>query len=84
MEVICFEVSKELIDRVLNGVDCDFDFLDFVERFLVEDIRELVSIYGLKGEEFFKVIKKCWESMMCYKVWMSIEFDMRCCMFDVI
>lgn len=84
LEAICLEVSKELIDRASNGADCDLDSLDPVERSLVEDIRELASIYGLKGEEFLKVIKKCWESTMCYKVWMSTEPDMRRRMLDAI
>lgn len=84
LEAICLEVSKELIDRASNGADCDLDLLDPVERSLVEDIRELASIHGLKGEEFLKVIKKCWESTMCYKVWMSTEPDMRRRMLDAI
>ena len=84
LEAICLEVSKELIDKALNGADCDLETLDPVERSLVEDLRELASIHGLKAEEFLTVIKKCWESTMCYKVWMSTEPDMRRRMLDAI
>ena len=84
LEAICLEVCKELIDKALNGADCDLETMDPVERSLVENLRELASIHGLKGEEFLTVIKKCWESTMCYKVWMSTEPDMRRRMLDAI
>ena len=84
LEAICLEVSKELIDKALNDPDCDLEALDPVERSLVEDLRELASIHGLKAEELLRVIKTCWESTMCYKVWMSTEPDMRRRMLDAI
>ena len=84
LEAMCLEVSKELIDKALNDADCDLVTLDAVERSLVEDLRELASIHGLKAEEFLTVIKTCWESTMCYKVWMSTEPDMRRRMLDAI
>lgn len=84
LEAICLEVSKELTDKAFNGADCDLETLDPVERSLVEDLRELASIHGLKAEEFLKVIKTCWRSTMCYKVWMSTEPDMRRRMLDAI
>ena len=84
LEAICLEACKDLIDKALNGADCDLETIDPVERSLVEDLRELASIHGLKGEEFLTVIKKCWESTMCYKVWMSTEPDMRRRMLDAI
>ena len=84
LEAICLEVSKELTDKALTDADCDLETLDPVERSLVEDLRELASIHGLKAEEFLRVIKTCWESTMCYKVWMSTEPDMRRRMLDAI
>ncbi|XP_020605683.1 uncharacterized protein LOC110044471 [Orbicella faveolata] len=84
LEDICLEVCKELIDKALNGADCDLETLDPVERSLVEDLRELASIHGLKAEEFLTVIKTCWGSTMCYQVWMSTEPDMRRRMLDAI
>ena len=84
LEAICLEVSKELIDKALNGADCDLDSVDPVERSLVEDLRELASVHGLKAGEFLTVIKTCWKSTMCYKVWMSTEPDMRRRMLDAI
>jgi len=84
LEDICVEACKELIDKALSGADCDLETLDPVERSLVEDLRELASIHGLKAEEFLTVIKTCWESTMCYQVWMSTEPDMRRRMLDAI
>jgi len=84
LEDMCLEVCKELIDKALNGADCDLETLDPVERSLVEDLRELASIHGLKAEEFLTVIKTCWESTMCYQVWMNTEPDMKRRMLDAI
>ena len=84
LEDICLEISKELIDKALNGADCNLETMDPVERSLVEDLRELASIHGLKPEEFLTVIKTCWASTMCYNVWMSTEPDMRRRMLDAI
>lgn len=84
LEDMCLEVSKELVDKALNGADCNLETLDPVERSVVEDLRELSSIRGLKGEEFLTVIKIGWKTTMCYKVWISTEPDMRRRMLDAI
>ena len=84
LEDMCLEVSKELVDKALNGADCNLETLDPVERSVVEDLRELSSIRGLKGEEFLTVIKTSWKTTMCYKVWMSTEPDVRRRMLDAI
>jgi len=84
LEDICLEVCEEVIDKALIGADCDLETLDPVERSLVEDLRELASIHGLKAEEFLTVLKSCWKRTMCYHVWMSTEPDMRRRMLDAI
>lgn len=84
LEDICLEVSKELVDKALNGADCNLETLDPVEKSLVEDLRELSSSRGFKGEEFLAFIKTSWKTTMCYKVWISTEPDMRRRMLDAI
>ena len=84
LEDICLEVCKELVDKALNGAECNLETLDPVERSLVEDLRELASIHSLKAEEFLTVMKTCWGSTMCYNVWMSTEPDIRRRMLDAI
>ena len=81
---IYLQVCKEMIDMALNDADQhNLETLDPLEKSLVEDLRELASIHGLRVENCLKMFGAGWD-MAYNKAWMSTEPDMRRRMLDAI
>ena len=81
LQDIYLQVSKEVIDMAFN--DANLKTLDPLERYLVEGIRELASIHGLKQSHFLDMLKDGWVTTY-YKVFINTEPDMRRRMLDAI
>ena len=68
--------SKELINLAFNEADFRLEALDSLERSLVEDLRELERDPKFHVTEFAEMFQRDWE-VVCMKVWMSAEPDIR-------
>ena len=78
---IFLSTSKEMTDLAFKHPHCSLKSLHSLEKFIIEDLREIEKYHIIQVADFLKMFDIYWDTAY-FKIWFSQEPNIRSCILD--